>query len=102
MFSKLRASIAGLYAWRVSHAADAEDKERMAHEADFAFHQAWALCPYSPEAVFRYVNFLVEQKRLADAVLVAETSAKMPERQGAEGTQLRALVEQLKKFQQRQ
>src|ERR1019366_6341572 len=67
MFSKLRSSIAGLYAWRVSHAAGAEDKDRMAREADFAFRQAWALCPYSPEAVFRYVNFLLGQKRVADA-----------------------------------
>jgi hypothetical protein len=101
MFSKLRSSIAGLYAWRVSHAAGPDDKERMAREADFAFRQAWALCPYSPEAVFRYVNFLLEQKRVADAVLVAETAAKMPEMKGADGAQLRSLVEQLKKIQDR-
>ena len=99
IFSKLRSSIAGLYAWRVNHPAGTEDKERMAHEADFAFRQAWVLCPYSPEAVFRFVNFLMEQKRGADAVLVAETAANMPEMKGPDGAQLRALVEQLKKFQ---
>ena len=99
MFSKLRSSIAGLYAWRVSHAAGTEDKDHMAREADFAFRQAWALCPYSPEAVFRYVNFLLAQKRFDDAVLVAETAAKMPEMKGADGAQLRSLVQQLKQYQ---
>jgi hypothetical protein len=99
MFSKLRSSQAGLYAWRLKHATDASEKERMAREADFAFRQAWALCPYSPEAVFRYVNFLLEQKRVADALLVAETAAQMPANQGKDGEQIRGLVEQLKKFQ---
>ena len=85
MFSKLRSSIAGLYAWRLEHAADAAEKERMARAADFAFRQAWALCPYSPEAVFRYVNFLLKQKRISDALLVAETAAQMPAMQGVDG-----------------
>ena len=95
-FSKLRASIAGLYAWRVSHAAGATDHERMVREADFAFRQAWALCPYSPEAVFRYVNFLLEQKRVNDAILVAETAMKLP--QCKDNTQLVQLVKQLKQW----
>ena len=99
MFSKLRSSTGGLYAWRFQHTTDAPEKERMAREADFAFRQAWALCPYSPEAVFRYVNFLLEQKRAGDALLVAETAAQMPEMKGKDGEQLRALVKQLKTFQ---
>jgi hypothetical protein len=99
MFSKLRTSLAGLYAWRLKQAADASEKERMAREADFAFRQAWALCPYSPEAVFRYVNFLLAQDRSADALVVAETAAQMPAMQGRDGGQIRGLVEQLKKFQ---
>jgi hypothetical protein len=98
-FSKLRDSIAGLYAWRLKQATDASEKERMAREADFAFRQAWALCPYSPEAVFRYINFLLAQNRAADALLVAETAAQMPANQGKDGGQIRALVEQLKNFQ---
>ena len=98
MFSKLRSSQAGLYAWRVNHAADAAEKERMAHEADFAFRQAWALCPYSPEAVYRYVNFLLEQKRVADALLVAETATQMPSMQGKDGDQIRSLVKQLQRM----
>jgi hypothetical protein len=96
MFSKLRASIAGLYAWRLKQAAGAAEKERMAREADFAFRQAWALCPYSPEAVFRYVNLLIEQKRVADALVVAETAAQMPSMRGKDGDQVRALVSQLR------
>jgi len=99
MFSKLRCSIAGIYAWRLKQATDASEKERMAREADFAFRQAWALCPYSPEAVFRYVNFLLAQDRSADALVVAETAAQMPANQGKDGGQIRALAEQLKKFQ---
>jgi len=100
-FSKLRSSTGGLYAWRLKHATDASEKERMAHETDFAFRQAWALCPYSPEAVFRYVNFLLEQKRVADALVVAETAAQMPAMQGQDGEQLRTLVKQLEEFQKR-
>ena len=99
MFCKFRSSIAGVYAWRVDHAANSADRERMTREADFAFRQAWALCPYSPEAVFRYVNFLLKQKRISDALLVAETAAQMPSMQGQDGEQIRDLVENLKKFQ---
>jgi hypothetical protein len=95
-FSKLRSSIAGLYAWRMSHAADPTDKERMAQEADFAFRQAWALCPYSPEPVYRYVNFLVEQERVDDAILVADTAMNLPQSKG--NTQLPQLVKQLQKW----
>ena len=99
MFSKLRSSIAGLYAWRAQHATDASEKQRINDAADFAFRQAWALCPYSPEAVFRYVSLLLDQKRGGDALLVAETAAQMPAMHGKDGDQLRTLVEQLKKFQ---
>jgi hypothetical protein len=99
MFSKLRSSQAGLYMWRLDQAGSEAEKDRMANAADFAFRQAWALCPYSPEAVFRYVNFLLKQNRMADAFVVAETAAQMPSMQGQDGEQIRALVEQLKKFQ---
>ena len=78
VFSKFRISLAGLYAWRMNHATDAADKERMAGEADFAFRQAWALCPSSPEATSRYVDFLKSRDRAADAGLVTAVSAKCP------------------------
>ena len=47
-----------MYAWRVSDPdnKDPVAQQRMIKEADFAFRQAFAFCPYSPEAVFRYVN----------------------------------------------
>jgi hypothetical protein len=90
-FSKLRSSIAGLYGWRAQHAADDAEKKRMNDAADFAFRQAWALCPYSTETIFRYANLLISQGRRADALLVAETAANMPEMKGQDG-QLRAFV----------
>jgi hypothetical protein len=89
-FSKLRSSIGGLYAWRAQHAADDAEKKRMNDAADFAFRQAWAVCPYSIETVFRYANLLISQNRRADALLVAETAAKMPQMKG--NGQLRAFV----------
>ena len=87
-FSKLRASIAGVYAWRLglmkSIPTDAQfqpaseaDRQKLIKEADFAYRQAFALCPYSPEAVFRYADFLVGQNRIADALLVARTSHRI-------------------------
>jgi hypothetical protein len=71
LYSKLRSAIAGLYAWRASDSKLPEEQNRMRAEADFAFRQAFALCPYSPEAVFRYVNLLVSADRLDDAFRVA-------------------------------
>ncbi len=99
MFSKERSSIAGLYAWRVHTRTRCGGKGAHGDEADFAFRQALALCPYSPEAVFRYVNLLLSEKRFSDALVVAETAAKMPAMQGQDGEQIRDLVEQLKKIQ---
>jgi tetratricopeptide (TPR) repeat protein len=84
-FSKLRSSIAGVYAWRLGPDCPPEyrprteaERQRLIKETDFAFRQAFAFCPYSPEAVFRYVNFLVSvQGRVEDARIVAETCARL-------------------------
>jgi len=92
--SQLRSSIGGLYEWRAQHTTDAAEKKRMNDAADFAFRQAWASCPYSAETVVRYVNLLMSQNRRADALLVAETAAKMPEMKVHEEI-LRALVTEL-------
>ncbi|HEY3760422.1 MAG TPA: hypothetical protein VGN23_01565 [Verrucomicrobiae bacterium] len=70
MFSKERASIAELYLWRMGHATNPEDKQRMAHEADFAFKQALALWPQTPEAVSEYKKMLTEEGRDSDASVV--------------------------------
>jgi hypothetical protein len=91
-YSKLRSSIAGVYAWRMANAQTPEEKQRMAQEADFAFRQAFALCPSSPEALFRYANLLVESKRNEDARLLAETSLKMDPK----NTQVQDLLAKLK------
>jgi hypothetical protein len=95
-FSQLRSSMGGLYAWRAQHATDAGDKKRMNDAADFAFRQAWALCPYSLETVFQYVNVLMSEGRTADALLIVETAAKMPPMQGSNGEVLRNTVTALK------
>lgn len=76
-FSKLRSSIGGLYAWRAQNTRDPDEKEHMLKEADIAFRQAFVLCPASPEAVFRYINLLADQKRLDDAILVAEAAVRL-------------------------
>jgi hypothetical protein len=78
-FSKLRSSIGGLYVWRAQNSMSSAEKERMLKEADFAFRQALVLCPGSPEAVFRYINLLVSQKRLDEAILVIEVAVKLEE-----------------------
>ena len=43
----------------------------------FAFVHAPALCPYSPEAVIRYADFLVAQDRKEDAMAVLETGLRL-------------------------
>jgi beta-lactamase regulating signal transducer with metallopeptidase domain len=71
MFSKFRSAIAGLYAWRAEHAAEAVEKDRMARAADLAFRQALALCPHRPDSdAESYVSFLKSQQRETDARLV--------------------------------
>jgi tetratricopeptide (TPR) repeat protein len=87
-FSKLRTAIAGLYAWRLGllnqtptppefMPKNGDTQQRMIKEADFAYRQAFAFCPYSPEVVYRYVQFLATFRRYDDARLVAETCLKL-------------------------
>ncbi len=88
-FSKLRSSIGGVYAWRLSSLAltpegdyrpkTKQEFDQLFREADFAFRQAFAFCPYSPEAVFRYVQLLTQPQvgRYEDALRVAETCLKL-------------------------
>lgn len=118
-FSKLRSSIAGVYAWRVANqtampAAQIEARlqsqpglqptpeekrvldvhNRMFREAEFAFKQAYAFCPYSPEALYRYVQLLAGARRFDDAMLLAQTSRHLdPANAGLEN-----LVRELQKM----
>ncbi len=110
-FSKLRSSIGGLYAWRINPVnppppayrprTEAEVR-RIYKEADFTFRQAFAFCPYSPEAVFRYINLLIQSPppiapRLNDALMVAETALKLDPYNG----QIAGLIANLKDWKQR-
>ncbi len=88
-FSKLRSSIGGVYAWRINPQIPPEfrprnetELRRLYKETDFVFKQAFAFCPYSPEAVFRYINLLVQppfpiKPRFEDALAIAETCKKL-------------------------
>jgi tetratricopeptide (TPR) repeat protein len=91
-FSKLRSSQAGVYAWRLRllypnmpldskyvpyrPKSDAE-VQQLYREGDFAFKQSFAFCPYSPEAVVRYANFLFQFQRWDDALIIAQTCKKL-------------------------
>ncbi len=106
-FSKLRSSIGGVYAWRIGPYCTPEyrprtqaEVQRIYKEADFTFRQAFAFCPYSPEAVFRYINLLIQPPpgitpRLEDALLVAQTCLKLDPYNG----QVIDLVRRLKTYQ---
>ncbi len=95
-FSKLRNSIAGLYAWRINDSKSPAERSRLIKEADFAFKQAFAFCPYSPETVSRYATLLAGQGRLDDAILVAETCGRLD----TESLFTASLVDQLRQLKQ--
>jgi tetratricopeptide (TPR) repeat protein len=87
-----------MYYWRMSAQCPPEYRQKSAasqaaliKETEFAFKQAFAFCPYSPEAVYRYVNFLLQMASTEvsmghddraghyfdDAILVGETCQKL-------------------------
>lgn len=63
-------------------------------EAEQGFQAAIDISPSNPEAVFRYVNLLLQQKRIEDAAQVAENGA----RAAPDNQQIGSLVEQLRKM----
>jgi hypothetical protein len=73
-FSKLRSSIASVYVWRAENATSAADRQWMLREADFGFRQALALCPYSPEAIWRYHTLLTSRGRTDEAGVLLRTA----------------------------
>jgi tetratricopeptide (TPR) repeat protein len=108
-FSKLRSSIGGVYAWRLGPYCPPEyrprneaETRRLYKEADFTFKQAFAFCPYSPEAVFRYINLLIQPPppitpRIDDALMIAETAQKLDPYNG----QIAGLIANLKDYKSR-
>jgi tetratricopeptide (TPR) repeat protein len=88
-YSKLISSQAGLLA---DHGLSAE--------AEQEFRVALQLTPESPEAVFRYVNLLMSQNRVADALPVVENAIRAaPDNQQLQG--LRNNLNDIKKSQGR-
>jgi beta-lactamase regulating signal transducer with metallopeptidase domain len=100
LYAKLRCSIGGLYNWRAQNAKTPAEKQRYVNAADFAFRQAFALCPASPEAIFRYVQLLTSENRLDDALLVAGTAAQIPSLDAATQKTFAGLLAQLKTIRQ--
>jgi tetratricopeptide (TPR) repeat protein len=90
-FSKLRSAIGGLYFYRLGQTKTSAENQRVLKEAEFAFKQSFAFCPYSPEAVFKYVNLLVNLGRVKEAERVAETGMKFD----PDNNSLRSLMQNL-------
>jgi hypothetical protein len=80
IFSAARAHIADLYVWRLNQATDADEKDRLASAADFAFRQALALCPFNKDAAKAYEDFLKNQNRPSDAALIHGMTLRFPNR----------------------
>lgn len=95
-FSKLRVSIAGLYQWRLMNGADST--RRLNVEADYAFRQAYALCPTSPEVLFRFVGFLMAHRRFDDAILLVQTTLRLTPADDHYYEQYENLMMQLKQY----
>jgi tetratricopeptide (TPR) repeat protein len=102
-FSKLRNSLAGLYAWRLGpdcppafRPKTPAEQAAVLREADFAFKQAFIYCPYSPETLSRYASLLAQTGRFEDAILLAKTSQGFDE----EGSFAQTLVDQLERYRQ--
>ena len=93
-FSKLRVSIAGLYQWRLMK----DNTRRLTAEANYAFQQAYCLCPTNPEALFRYVNFLMAQRRIDDAILIVRTTLRLTPADDHFYDQYQSLMMQLKQY----
>jgi hypothetical protein len=91
-FAKLRSAIGGVYAWRFEQASTDAERDRMGRAADFAFRQAFALSPDSPDAVLRYAKLLVARDQIPDAILIAETALTL----GPDNEEFRALTASLR------
>jgi len=97
-FCKLRSSIASsIYEWRSrpQNSRSATERPRVTKEAEFALKQAFAFCPFNPEAVINFMNLLLGQPtpRIDDAILILETCHKLDPYNGG----ITDVIEQLKR-----
>lgn len=92
-FSKWRSSIGGVYAWRAMRRSPGAEQRRMTKASDFAFRQAFAICPSSPEALYRYINVLAGERRYSDAILIAQAAQKVDPKKQTE-----RLIEELQRL----
>jgi len=76
-YSKLRCAQAVVFTWRVANAKSTEERQQMIEVADFAFRQSFAFSPVNVEAVFRYVNLLLQIDRADDSIQIASTAARL-------------------------
>jgi tetratricopeptide (TPR) repeat protein len=108
-FSKLRSAIAGVYAWRLGlrgaiqtppqyRASTPEQEQQLLQETEFAYKQAFAFCPYSPEAVYNYVQMLATHTRFDEALALARTAAKFD----PHNMSIVDLIQQLEQFRNQQ
>jgi tetratricopeptide (TPR) repeat protein len=76
-FSKLRSAIgASIYEWRAASSQNPAQRKRLQDEAEFAFKQSFAYCPYS-EGASKYAQLLAATGRAEDALLVVKAFQKM-------------------------
>lgn len=75
-FAKLRYSTADVYQWRANQAKSPEEQQRMTRAALFAFQQAFALDPRTPEVAQGFAGALRAANRDGDARRVLETCLK--------------------------
>ena len=94
-YSRLRLAQADLYHWRLQRTPQAAPAARLKAEADFAFRQAYALNPAGHEILSDYMRFLLEQRRLDDAILVLSTSLKLLPPDDREKQTCQQLLQQL-------
>lgn len=95
MYSKLRSSMAGVYAWRAAQKVEPDEQKRLQRAAEHACRQAFALCPYSPEALFRFVTLLTQQQRVAEALQLARAAEPLVEQKEP----VRNLIRELERMQ---
>jgi hypothetical protein len=102
-YSKLRDSIASsIYQWRADGAEGAKigpaARARMSKEAEFALKQAFALCPYSPEAVYHLMILYYNQRRTDDIRMILNTALQLDPTNPMFDEWLKSLNDNLKKL----